>query len=139
MIKVFNDKLSSIVAVLPKMLLTNKSAVYELAPAETVAVPTMLPMLKEERSKDPPSVVKIADAISISPASWLTSKVTSVNKPQSLFESIKLTDGEKSAQFISWTNDWLSTWPSSDVIVDEKVKTGLEGFENKLWKTTLEE
>ena len=136
--KVFKDKLSSIVAVLLERLFTNKSAVYELAPAETVAVPTILPILNEARSKDPPSVVNNAEAISISPASWLTSKVTSVNKPQSVFESIKLTDGEKSAQLINWINDWLSTWLSSEVIVDEKVNNETVGFKNKLWKVTFE-
>ena len=54
---------------LAEILLTNKSAVYELDPAETVAVPIILPTLKEARSKEPPSVEKSAVAISISPAS----------------------------------------------------------------------
>ena len=96
-------------------------------------------MIREEISNEPPSVVNNTDAISISPASWFTSKVTSVNNPQSLFESVKLTDGEKSAHAINWTNDWLSTWESSDVINEEKVNTEEVGFKNKWWKVALEE
>ena len=52
----FVVKFSMIVATFPETLLTNKSAVYELEPTLTVAYPTIAPVEREDKSKEPPSV-----------------------------------------------------------------------------------
>ena len=130
---------SCIVAVFPDTDWTNKSAVYEFAPVLTVAYPIICPTANEAKSKEPPSVVKTAWSMSISPASWVTSIVTSVIRPQSVFAKVKVTLGEKSEQFRIVTKFWLSTWPNSEVIVELKFKIGLEsGFKNRLLNVTLE-
>ena len=58
------------------------------------AAPTVSPMFKFERLKEPSSDVKTEFKISVSPASWLTSIVRSDNWPQFKFDRLTPTVGD---------------------------------------------
>ena len=77
---------------------TTKSVLYELEPAAITAEPITSPTFIDEIVNWPPSELKIALAISASPASWATLIVRSDKLSHKRFDRETLTVGEKSKQ-----------------------------------------